>query len=195
MIRFITGTLHSKDIDELIVLVAGIGYGVRVPSRVAESLIVGAAVELYTYQHIREDALDLYGFTVAEDRQFFEQLISVSGVGPKIALAVLSQFSADEVKRAIIHSDTTFLTSISGIGKKTAQRMILDLKEQVAFSGAASDGVASVAGTERATVNAIDALLALGYSQSEAVAALQGIDSTLPVEEQVRQALRTFHAT
>lgn len=186
MIRFITGNIQFVEDDAVVVNNQGIGYAVHVPARVMEALQPGGEVSFYTYQHVREDSVDLFGFQDRADLALFRQLISVSGVGPRLALSVLSAASADDVKRAIIHGDVTFLTSIPGVGKKTAERVVLDLKEVVGILPDQAVGTAVV----REQMNTIDALLSLGYSRSEAFNALQHVNADDGVEEQVRQALR-----
>lgn len=190
MIAFIEGTI--KEVSEIgcTVMLNGIGYFVYIPQRVIETMKVGEKVELYTHQHVREDVLDLYGFKTQDDLEFFEQLLQVTGVGPRLALNILSQFPAEDVKRAIIHGDISLLTSLSGVGKKTAERIVLDLKESIAI---VSEGSPVAGGGTKKVTSAIDALVALGYSKPEALDALQGIDSSLELEEQVRQALK--HST
>lgn len=186
MIAYLSGVIQSVEDTSIVVLVGGVGYQVFVPRRLLETVHAAQDVELYTYQHVREEQLDLFGFDQREEVTFFKQLIQVSGVGPRLALAVLSHFPADDVKRAIIHGDIAFLSSVPGVGKKTAERIILDLKESIALNpGAAAQVVPHASG-----MNAVDALLSLGYSKAEAVAAIQGVDSSLSLEQQVRAALK-----
>jgi Holliday junction DNA helicase RuvA len=138
-----------------------------------------------TYLHVREDALQLYGFADADERGLFEQLLSVSGVGPKVALAIVSGSTPDELRRAIALEDTARFQAIPGIGKKTAQRVVLELKEKL------GDGVAvPEQGSARPQLVAREALMELGYSLVEADQALAEIDPDLPAEERVRLALR-----
>src|SRR4051794_21119451 len=134
--------------------------------------------------HVREDALQLYGFADADERELFEALLSVSGVGPKVALAIVSGSTPDELRRAIVREDTARFQAIPGIGRKTAERVVLELKEKVGLASPATGGEAA------ADLTARDALVELGYSLLDAEAALAGVDSSLPVEEQVRHALR-----
>ena len=186
MIRLIIGTVEYMDDGGVVVIVQGIGYLVCVPARLLEKLRTGAETRLYTYHHIREDQQALYGFEDRSDLGFFRQLISVSGVGPKMALQVLSRFSAEEVKRAIVHGDMAVLTSISGVGRKTAERIIVDLKETVSMTGV--ELTAGVPANQ--TMHVLEALLALGYSKDEALPVIREIDQSLSLEEQVRSALR-----
>ncbi|HLD21928.1 MAG TPA: Holliday junction branch migration protein RuvA [Patescibacteria group bacterium] len=187
MIAFITGTIHHLQDGAVVVLTGGIGYAVAIPQRTQQSLHVGDTVSFYTYQHVREDVLALYGFESVSEMQFFKQLLQVSGIGPRIALTALSQHSALEIQRAIIRADKTFLTGISGIGKKTAERIILDLKDSLAVLEGETNNSAP---SQEQELSAIDALISLGYSRVEAMAALKEVDQSLSLEEQVRQALR-----
>jgi holliday junction DNA helicase RuvA len=139
---------------------------------------------LETYLHVREDALQLYGFADGEERELFEHLLSVSGVGPKVALAIVSGSRPAELRRAIALEDTARFEAIPGIGRKTAQRVVLELKEKLA-----SGVVAPEAGSTGELV-ARDALVELGYSLVDAERVLAGVDPDLPPEERVKQALR-----
>lgn len=194
MITYIEGTIHYVEENALVVLVGGIGYLVYVPASLIESRKRGESVQFYTYQHIREDMQDLYGFQNRDDLLFFKQLIQVSGVGPRLAMAVMSRLAAEEIKRAIIHGDISLLTSMPGVGRKTAERIILELKESIdvgTVTGAARDAAVS---TSR-EMSPIDALIALGYTKLEALDALRGIDSSLPIEAQVKNALKNRHTS
>ena len=185
MIAYISGTVHSQTAEYIVVLTGGIGYAVFVPGRVSDSVSIGAEVELYTYQHVREDMLDLYGFADSHDLHAFQRLIQVSGVGPRMALHILSRLTAGEVSRAVASRDIALLTAIPGVGKKTAERMVIDLQDSVAQW---SVSIQQEHGEEQ--VSTVAALEALGFSQAEAMEAVRSVDTTLPVEEQVRQALQ-----
>ena len=168
--------------SRLVLDVGGVGYAVAVTptaSRLAER---GGEVTLETYLHVREDALQLYGFAEPAERELFEHLLAVSGVGPKVALAIVSGSPPADLRRAIALEDTARFEAIPGIGKKTAQRVVLELKEKL--------GSVAAAPPEHAHVGARDALVELGYSVVEAEQALAQVDPDLPVEEQVRRALR-----
>jgi Holliday junction DNA helicase RuvA len=145
-------------------------------------LRLGEELTVETYMHVREDALQLYGFATAEERELFVHLLSVNGVGPKVALAIVSGSTPSELRRAIALEDTARFELIPGIGKKTAQRVVLELKEKLA-SGATAPAA-------RGQLHARDALVELGYSLLDAEQALSGIDPELPIEEQIRLALR-----
>ena len=181
MIARIRGRPLAWDAEGLVVDVAGVGYRVfATPSAIR--LADGAdEVSLHTHLHVRDDAMQLFGFADADERELFEQLLSVSGVGPKVALAIVSGYSPGELKRAIVREDADLFQTIPGIGKKTAQRVVLELKEKSVAAGAAAP-------TEE--LAARDALVGLGYSVLEAEQALAAVDPGLPVEERVRLALR-----
>jgi Holliday junction DNA helicase RuvA len=181
MISRLRGTAVARTGDKLVLEVGGVGYALAVTptaSRLAER---GGEVALETYLHVREDALQLYGFAETAERELFEHLLAVSGVGPKVALAIVSGSPPAELRRAIALEDTARFEAIPGIGKKTAQRVVLELKEKLGSVAAAP---------ERWQIGARDALVELGYSMVEAERALAEVDPGLTVEEQVRLALR-----
>jgi Holliday junction DNA helicase RuvA len=187
VISRIRGRPLAWDADGLVVDVGGIGYRLlATPSAIR--LADGAdEVSLETHLHVREDALQLFGFAEAAERELFEQLLGVSGVGPKVALAIVSGYSPGELKRAIVREDADLFQSIPGIGKKTAQRVVLELKEKITPL-AAVEGPHLGAGDGH--IVARDALVELGYSLAEAEQRLSDTDPDLPPAERVRQALR-----
>ena len=162
--------------------VGGVGYLVQATPSALRKAQGGEEVSLDTYLHVREDALQLYGFADVAERELFEHLLSVSGVGPKVALAIVSGSPPGELRRAIALEDTARFEAIPGIGRKTAQRVVLELKEKLGSVAAAAEPNADLA--------ARDALVELGYSLIEAERALAEIDPELPPEERVRLALR-----
>jgi Holliday junction DNA helicase RuvA len=164
----------------LILDVNGVGYLVHATPSVLRR--GGEELTVETYLHVREDAMQLYGFASAEERDLFVHLLSVSGVGPKVALAIVSGSTPAELRRAIALDDTARFEAIPGIGKKTAQRVVLELKEKL--------GAAAVAAAPGGELLARDALVELGWSLLDAERALSGVDPSLSVEEQVRLALR-----
>lgn len=176
MIARVRGTLAEVGPDFVIIDVAGIGYELSVSSTTLGRLPPrGGEVVLGTYLHVREDALQLFGFAEPAEKELFELLIAVSGVGPKVALAVLSAFSADDVCKAIATEDIALISSVPGIGKKTAQRLVLELKDKLGADVELGGGV--LVGVSQSTyVDARDALLGLGYSAVEAKKALDGYE-------------------
>ena len=183
MIASLRGRVVARRLDGVVLDVNGVGYLVQTTQRALRKSQGGEEVALDTYLHVREDALQLYGFAEPAERELFELLLSVSGVGPKVALAILSNSTPSDLRRAIALEDTTRFVAIPGIGKKTAQRVVLELKERLG----PVEGVGEARGQE---LVARDALVELGYSVAEAERALAGTDPELAPEERVRQALR-----
>jgi holliday junction DNA helicase RuvA len=180
VIARLRGTVAARTGAGIVVDVGGVGYLVAATPRVHAR--VGEETTLETYLHVREDALQLYGFATADERQLFELLLGVSGVGPKVALAIVSGSTPEELRRAIVREDTARFEAIPGIGRKTAQRVVLELKEKIAEPAAV--------GSASGSLVARDALVELGWSLLDAERALADVDDELPVEEQVRAALR-----
>ncbi|EKD78307.1 MAG: Holliday junction DNA helicase RuvA [uncultured bacterium] len=180
MLAYLTGVIQTVQPDKkyLIVVVNQLGYKVFVPATVLEQCTTGSDLELYLHEVIREDTNDLYGFLTQTDLAVFEQLISVSGVGPKVGLALLSALSADAIVQAISQGDRTLLTQISGVGKKIADRLIVELKTM--------DIVPS---QDSPTQAIVEALQQLGYSTVEIRTVLQQLDRAAEVEQQLKQAL------
>ena len=193
MISLLIGRVAEQVDDTIIVDVNGIGYGLLVVREDWAHLAVGADVKLYVYEHIREQAYDLYGFMSIATKKLFEQLLSVNGVGPKMALAVLSVGSVDEVRQAIAEGNIKFLLAASGVGKKVAERIVVDLKDKVGLNPSpnATTFLSTPAG--RRFDEAFEALIALGFTTQDAAISLEGIDSKLSTEERVRQALKGRH--
>ena len=185
MIASLRGTKAGLTSAGLVVDVGGVGYLVQVTPSVLRR--PGDEVVVETYLHVREDALQLFGFGSAEERDLFVHLLSVNGVGPKVALAIVSGSTPAELRRAIALDDTARFEAIPGIGKKTAQRVVLELKEKL---GSAADAL-EPSGAAHSELVARDALVELGYSVIEAEAALARIDPGLAPEERVRLVLRS----
>jgi holliday junction DNA helicase RuvA len=183
MIASLRGRVAARRLDAVVLDVNGVGYLVQTTQRALRKAQSGQEVTLDTYLHVREDVLQLYGFAEPAERELFELLLSVSGVGPKVAVAILSGSTPVDLRRAIALGDETRFVAIPGIGKKTAQRIVLELKEKLG----AVEGVAEAPGQE---LVAREALVELGYSVPEAERALAATDPELPPEERVRQALR-----
>ncbi len=181
MIARLRGRVAGRSGAGLIVEVGGVGYLVHAAPSVQRLGSGEVTIEVHTI--VREDALQLYGFATSEERELFELLLGVSGVGPKVALAIVSGSTPAELRRAIARDDVKRFQAIPGIGLKTAQRVVLDLKEKLS----AADALASEPAEETL---ARDALVNLGWSLLDAERALAAVDASLPVEEQVREALR-----
>ena len=195
MFYYLNGTVALMDAGLVVLDVGGVGFSVQTTSWSQGQMKTGAQCKLYTHCNIREDAFDIFGFTTREELRCFQQLVSVTGVGPKAALAILSTATPKGLTMAVLTGDEKSLTMAPGVGKKLAQRILLELKDKM---GAVqeidfSDGGGSTipaALSEDAGVQAAQALGALGYSQNEIAAALKNVDKTLSVEDMIRQALR-----
>ncbi len=188
MISYLRGRIINKSLNFAILEVSGVGYQIYAGENFLNELKIGAEVEIYTHHQVREEASDLYGFKIMEDLELFTLLLTVSGVGPKSALGVISIASANDIKEAIIRGDANLLTKVSGIGKKTAERVVLELKTKVLRSGGVATTInsSSLMGSDE-----IDALMSLGYTLSDARSALNSIDPALTDSgERVKAALK-----
>lgn len=188
MIATLAGTVSEKLGDIVVVDVSGIGYGMLLPAEDYGTLNTGTKTKLYVYEHIRENSHDLFGFTKLETKALFEQLLDVNGIGPKMALNMLSIGSADQVRSAIADGDVKFLQRASGVGKRVAERAVVELKDKVGLDSTAGDSVLrrpSVINDE-----AVHALMALGYSADDALVALTDIPKDLKTEDRVKQVLK-----
>ncbi len=187
MIARLRGRPAGRSADGLVLDVNGVGYLVAATPAVLRRATPGTELTVETYLHVREDALQLYGFADAEERELFTHLLTVSGIGPKVALAVVSGSPAADLRRAIALGDHARFQAIPGIGKKTAERIVLELKEKL---GTVVEPALSSAASVPGHLVARDALVELGYSVADAERALAGVDPELPAEERVRLALR-----
>ncbi len=199
MYSYIKGTLVEASAEGIVVDNQGIGYGILVPGQVLEYLpSIGEEVKIYTYHYVREDMIALYGFLTREDVNIFKMLIGVSGIGPKGALAILSVMSTDDLRFAILGEDAKAIARAPGIGAKTAQRLIIELKDKISLEDAfeqklANQGKKAEKSPATGVKNeAILALTSLGYSQSEALQVLSGIEikEDSAVEDVLKEALK-----
>ncbi len=192
---YLSGTVAALEPNLAVVDCGGVGYACYTTSYTQSRLSVGKAAKLFTYCSIREDAIDIFGFSSKEEKTCFERLVGVSGVGPKVGLAILSSMKPDQFSLAVLTGDEKALTAAPGVGKKLAQRIILELKDKLSgepFELGGAGPLAPAAGGGK-TVEASAALAALGYSQAEIGMALRGVDvERLSVEEIVRQCLRAM---
>lgn len=195
MIGSLRGTLAFAGLDHLLVEVGGVGYLVHVPRPLlGNSGPLGAELLLYTTLVVREDALTLYGFVTIEQRDFFETLLGVTGIGPKVALNLLSAATPDELRFAIAGGDVARLVRVPGLGKKTAERLVLELKGKIDLKGlpvAPGTGVPAVIAVN---TELTELLISLGYSATEATAAVASLPADAPtdLEDRLRLALRFF---
>jgi len=182
MIGSIRGKIILKQERFVIVEAHGVGYKVSLSPDTISKLKDAEESFFYIHTHIREDAFDLYGFIDYEELEFFEMLINVSGIGPKGALAILTVANTDTLKRAIKTSDLPYLTKISGIGKKTAEKMVIELRDKI--------GEVATKGNLREELDALEALKSLGYSQNEARETLKRVSPELDTNKKIREALK-----
>ena len=185
MISRLRGTPAGRAADGLVLDVGGVGYLVAATPSALRRAEGAKEVTLETYLHVREDALQLYGFADAAERGLFVHLLGVSGIGPKVALAVVSSAPPDDLHRAIALGDAARFQAIPGIGKKTAERIVLELR------GSTADAIQPRGDQAHGELVARDALVELGYTVGEAERVLAGVDPDLPAEERVREALRS----
>jgi Holliday junction DNA helicase RuvA len=190
VISRLRGLPAGRTPEGLVLDVGGVGYLVAATPSALRQADGGREVTLETYLHVREDALQLYGFADTAERELFVSLLGVSGIGPKVALAVVSSAAASELRRAIVLGDAARFQAIPGIGKKTAERIVLELKEKLGSEDVVvlPGGAASPSSSH---LVARDALVELGFTVTEAEQALARVDPALPAEERVREALRT----
>ncbi len=191
MYYYIKGTLVQKGENYIVVDANGVGYMIYTSlTSLADSREAGQEITVYTYLHVREDVMDLFGFTSIEEKNMFLHLISVSGVGPKAALSILSVVTPEKFAVAVVTNDVKTITKASGVGPKMAQRVILELKDKLKTEEldiSLDDDFADIASDNRS--EAISALMVLGYSSADAQKAVKGIDGSLEVEEIIKKAL------
>lgn len=190
MIATLSGTVSEKLGEQVVLDVQGIGYGLLVTVEDFGRLHSGEQIKLYVHEHIREDSHDLYGFTTLDTKQLFEQLLSVKNVGPKVALAVLGIGSSSVVRTALAAGDVKLLQSAKGVGKRAAEQMVVELRDKVGLvAGQNAEDLVTRGGVNNSD-EAVQGLLALGYTETDAMLALQHVDKNLPVEDRIKQALR-----
>jgi len=190
MIAHIRGTITEKFGNAFIIDVNGVGYEITVPTPDFEAVHLDEEHKFFTYHAIRENAEDLYGFSSLAAKKIFELLISVQGIGPKAAIAILSLAEAEEVRNAIANADSAFISKASGVGKKSAERVIVDLRDKVGMPSHYGATEAKFAKVDKENDEALDALIALGFPLKEALSALEKVDANLPVEERIKLALK-----
>lgn len=201
MIAFVKGQLEDISEENAVIDVGNMGVNVKISARTASLLPgMGKTVKLFTYTLVREDTFNLYGFLTRDDLDIFKKLITVNGIGPKGGLAILSVLSADELRFAVLSGDSVAIARAPGVGKKTAERVILDLKDKISLEDTlvhkemqtSKDEAASVDG--RARTEAVEALTALGYSSSEALRAVKSVPEgeSMDVETLLKQALKNL---
>jgi holliday junction DNA helicase RuvA len=190
MIATLKGKIAEKTLDVVIIECGGIGYGLYVPFEDFGALEEGQETKLFIYEHIRENAHDLFGFRDIQSKLLFEQLLSVNGVGPRMALAILSIANLQTVRQAIATGDVKFITQAVGVGKRVAERVVVDLKDKVGLL-AGEDAVDFLTTSANPNDEALQALVALGYTVQDAAAALNKVDKKLPTEDRIKLALKS----
>jgi Holliday junction DNA helicase RuvA len=190
MIAYLDGVIREKNIENVVIDVNGVGYGVKVTINDAVSLKTEQRIKLYIYEHIREDAHDLYGFASEPVRRLFKLLLTVKNVGPKVALAVMSIDNEEAIRTAIAGGDVELIKSAKHVGKRAAEQIVVELRDKVGFMAGEDAEDIVTRGSVNSADEAMQALISLGFSGAEASKALSNIDKTLPVEEKVKQALR-----
>jgi Holliday junction DNA helicase RuvA len=190
MIASIKGEIKEKDEGSLVIEISGIGFKVFAPQRVCAASIPGDHINLFTYLVVREDNLSLFGFEDQEERELFQQLIKVSGVGPRTAMAILSTLSVEKIYQAVIEEKPLLFNQVPGIGSKTSQKLVLLLKDRLKETGRNMN----LTGIRDIHMEVLDALTGLGYSIVEAQAAIQSLPKDAPeeLETQLRMALQYF---
>lgn len=187
----LSGVVAEKNLEDIVVDVQGVGYGLLITAEDYGNLAVGDSAKLYVHEHIRENAHDLFGFLKADTKKLFQQLLEVNGVGPKMALSVLNTGPANAVRASIAGGDVKALQKASGVGRRVAERIVVDLKDKVGLLGV-DLGTTGLLQSDASLSNdeAAQALMALGYSAADAAAALASIPKDLPTEDRIKQALK-----
>lgn len=195
MLYNVKGTLTVSDVNFIVIECGGVGFKCFTTLNTIKNIgKIGDEVNAYTYLAVREDAMDLYGFSSLAELDAFKLLITVSGIGPKAAVAILSELTPDKLALCIASGDAKSITKAQGVGKKTAERVVLELKDKMGSIavGAAADAVSSISnvGESSNTSEAVEALVALGYSQSDAAVVVGSMDKSLSVDDMIRLGLK-----
>ncbi len=190
MIAHVSGVVAEKFGNAVIVDVHGLGYEVQVPLGDYEQALLHEEVKFYTYHHIREQSQDLFGFSTLAAKKLFELLITVQGIGPKAALSILSLGDSETVRNAIANSDTVFIARASGVGKKSAERVAVNLHDKVGLALRTNNDVLGNSQIIAGSDEALEALMALGYNLADATKALEGVSTDLSTAERVTEALK-----
>jgi Holliday junction DNA helicase RuvA len=190
MIATLEGIVSEKIGQQAVVLIQGVGYGVLVAVSNLDRLVIGEPAKLYIYENIKEEAYELFGFLLLDDKKLFEQLLSVKNVGPKVAMSVLDISSANEVRAAIAAGDVKRLQTAKGVGRRAAEQMVVELRDKVGLLSTDSAEDIVTRGGVSAEDEAAQALMSLGYSEVDAMLALKHVDPKLPPEDRIKQALK-----
>jgi Holliday junction DNA helicase RuvA len=191
MILTLNGKVTEKSLDGIVLDVNGVGYGLLVPSETYNKANIDEELKVYVYEHIRENVYDLYGFTDQQTKQLFIKLINVNGVGPKVGLNILSIGPINGVRQAIASGNLKLIQSAQGVGKKVAERVLIELKDKVGLISTVDEGSLLIGDDAAQQDEAVQALVVLGYSVTDAVVALKDVDKDLTTKERVTLALKT----
>ena len=190
MIAHVFGKVDEKFNGSLVIDVHGVGYEVSVATNDFDAVILDQEVKFYTYHHVREQSEELFGFSSLAAKKMFEMLITVQGVGPKAALAILSLGDAEQVRNAIANADSGFVQKATGVGKKTAERVVVDLSDKVGLPTHYGRTETPLQTELNTSDEALEALMALGYTLADATKALENVDVNLPTAQRVTEALK-----
>ena len=190
MIAHVFGKVAEKFNGSLVIDVHGVGYEVSVATNDFDAVTLDQEVKFYTYHHVREQSEELFGFSSLAAKKLFEMLITVQGVGPKAALAILSLGDAEQVRNAIANADSSFVQKATGVGKKTAERVVVDLSDKVGLPTHYGRAEAPLQTELNTSDEALEALMALGYTLADATKALENVDANLPTAQRVTEALK-----
>ncbi len=190
MIAHVFGKVAEKFNGSLVIDVHGVGYEVSVATNDFDAVILDQEVKFYTYHHVREQSEELFGFSSLAAKKLFEMLITVQGVGPKAALAILSLGDAEQVRNAIANADSSFVQKATGVGKKTAERVVVDLSDKVGLPTHYGRTETPLQTELNTSDEALEALMALGYTLADATKALENVDINLPTSQRVTEALK-----
>ena len=190
MIAHVFGKVAEKFNGSLVVDVHGVGYEVSVATNDFDAVIIDQEVKFYTYHHVREQSEELFGFSSLAAKKLFEMLITVQGVGPKAALAILSLGDAEQVRNAIANADSGFVQKATGVGKKTAERVVVDLSDKVGLPTHYGRTETPLQTELNTSDEALEALMVLGYTLADATKALENVDVNLPTSQRVTEALK-----
>lgn len=190
MIAHVFGKVAEKFNGSLVIDVHGVGYEVSVATNDFDAVILDQEVKFYTYHHVREQSEELFGFSSLAAKKLFEMLITVQGVGPKAALSILSLGDAEQVRNAIANADSGFVQKATGVGKKTAERVVVDLSDKVGLPTHYGRAETPLQTELNTSDEALEALMALGYTLADATKALENVDINLPTSQRVTEALK-----
>ncbi|MBW3568727.1 Holliday junction branch migration protein RuvA [Candidatus Parcubacteria bacterium] len=189
MIAYLKGDVADKGLESAVIDVNGVGYGIKISSNDAARLTTGDNVKFYIYEHIREDAYELFGFIEITGKQLFQQLLTAKNVGPKVAMAVMNLGPESRVRSSIAGGDVKLIKSAKGVGKRAAEQIVVELRDKVGLAASETAEEIVNRGGVDASDEAVQALIALGYTEADAQTALDKVEKTLSTEERIKMAL------